>query len=178
MEKQISLGPALTVLFLLAVLGFYLFSIFHTEVSPDTHHVKYGTIKVEFRSMISDCYAIDTNSDSLRGTFTNPLVQNVILLIHPYESVKYGLSMNEVYRMTMFMGKPTVFAVTVPTEDAQVYTLEDATVEEPIIFLNISGHTDIQELENAVILNAEDEKHLDSVACRFGLALMGDPRPA
>lgn len=178
MEKEIPIGTALTVLFLLAILAFYLFSIFHHPVDPDTHHVKYGTISVEFRSMIKDCYAVGADSKSIRQTFTNPLVQKVVLLMDPYESTDYGVSVYEVYRMTSFLGEQTVYAFTNATDqEVSVLTLEHATVEEPMIFLNISGHTDIQPFGNGVILNAEDQDALDAVACRFGLALMGDPKP-
>jgi len=138
---------------------------------------------VPFRANISDCLAVQsTDEQQLANTLTNPLGNNILILVDPKSPSHVGLAANEIYKIGDSVKPKTGIDHLVvftqfwnETPNVPVMSIEDATFENPIIWLRTNqSTTNIEQNGAQIIVNSDSEYGLDAAACKIAIILMED----
>ncbi len=124
-------------------------------------------------------------SVSLKGYDTVPMrgnidfllskdVKTIYILVDPYAHAKVAIAAFDIWRVLTFLNKTSYVAYTRPYGNSTtlVLSLENATKETPIIFINITNSTEVIVKDYAIIINAEDLNKLDPAVAKFCVELL------
>ncbi len=101
-------------------------------------------------------------------------VKTIYILVDPYAHAKVAIAAFDIWRVLTFLNKTSYVAYTKPYKNATilVLSLENATKEMPIIFINITNSTEVVAKNYATIINAENLDKLDSAVAKFCVEIL------
>ncbi len=161
------------VLFIVGSTAIILHFIFQDRSPFGPDYVIIGDRMVRFRSQIDECLKVPISS-GVAEDLTSPYIERIVLLMDPYGSAAYGLSVYEVSRFTSHVA-PTTIAYTRPkaNDTTAVLSLYDGLPQFPIVLVvENSTYTGIERVSPGQIrLGGTNQTEVDAAACRLGLAI-------